>query len=491
MRGDAGVGKTALLSATCAGAAADGWHVLRSIGVEAETPFTLGGLNQMVFGLRHLVAQLDGRGQEVLAPAFGADPVQSPSPSAMALGLALLNLLAAAAQAQPVLLAVDDVQWFDELSAAVLSLAGRRLSHPRIRILAACRPQSGWDFASAGWIELTLGTLSAAESARVVERMQVPLTSAAKQLILDVAAGNPLALEELPRCADQMGDWTNVLPLTDRLVTVFGGRLRKLDAQVRTELLRAALDGTKANTSADTGSRYTVQDVQTAIDQDLMMVDPLGDVVFRHPLVRAAVIHQASAQQRREAHAHLAGLYDDVLVRRAAHLGAAVIQPDQQVADLLAQAASQSIRRGGSSTAVDWLRRAAQLSTVPDRRAALLADAAFVAAQASRFDDGQTLLDTTQPDDEGSVYEVITGAYLALYRDGEVIATHRRGMRLAVAGYYVDGLADFRATLHRLFERERDRGAVTNAITMSHLLMLDQPAVSGQRRRTPGERVWN
>ena len=118
-------------------------------------------------------------------------------------------------------------------------------------------------------------------------------------MILDFAAGNPLALQELPRNADQFDAWTSetsAMPLTDRLVTVFGSRLRQLDARVRTELLRGALDGARRDTRRRLRARgMSMADVQPAIDQDLLMTDPLGDIVFRHPLVRAAVIHQASA----------------------------------------------------------------------------------------------------------------------------------------------------------------------------------------------------
>jgi DNA-binding CsgD family transcriptional regulator len=560
VRGDAGLGKSALAGELCRRAAAEGWRVLRAIGVEAEKPFTLGGLNQMVFGLRELVAGLDARKRDVLAPVFGADPAHAPQP--MPLALALLELLDAAAADQPVLLAVDDVQWLDELSAVTLSVAGRRVTHPRVRILASYRPHAGAGFSPAGWTELVLGPLGAAEAARIVERTALPLSAGTRQAILDAAAGNPLALEELPRCADQIDAWTSSVPLTDRLVTVFGGRLQRLEPRVRAELLRAALDGARSGTAGDTGPRYSMTDVSAAVEGDLLAVDPLGAVVFRHPLVRAAVIHQAAAAERRDAHAHLARLYDDVLVRRAAHLSAASTEPDQAVADLLDQAARLSIRRGGAAVAVDWLRRAAELSSVADRREALLADAAFVAAQASRFDDAQALVDSGG---DGSVAMVLTNAYLALYRDGEVLGAHRRllnalgdagrlddatvvrvaklllaitmyagdatlwrrtddavdrvadrldalaliyrdawgdlvrsghtvgarlaehrdstsglepweVMRLGVTAYYVDALADFRTELARRFDRERESGAVTNAMTMLHLLLLDQIA---------------
>ncbi|MBJ7339349.1 LuxR family transcriptional regulator [Mycolicibacterium sp.] len=559
--GEAGVGKTALTGELCSQASSDGWRVLRTIGVEAETSFTLGGLNQLVIGLRDALTRLDDRARDVLDPVLGADPVQPPS--IIPLALAVLDLLSAAAVVQPVLLVVDDVHWFDEVSATVLSAVGRRVSDPGVRIVATHRPHSGTAFSTAGWAELVLAPLAPADAALLVDRLQLPLNPVTRQAILESAAGNPLALEELPRNADQMGEWTSEtsgLPLTERLVTVFGGRLRQLDARVRTELLRAALDGARANASTDSGPRYVMVDVDAAVDQDLLMVDSLGDIVFRHPLIRAAVIHQAGAGERRDAHAHLAGLYDDVLVRRATHLSAASASPDQSVADLLDEAARLSVRRGGAAVAVDWLRRAAELCTEPGRRDAMRAEAAFIAAQASRFDDAQALVDETE-----SVSSVLTGAYLALYRDGEVVGTHRRilvalkdadtlddatvsrlvklllaitqyaanpaswqqtddavdrvvdridsaallyrdawgdlarrghsvrarlaeycdtlatlepweVMRLGVTAYYVDGLADFRAALTRLFERERDRGAVTNAMTMLHLLLLDQIA---------------
>lgn len=548
LSGDAGVGKSALSARLCELAVQRGWQVLRAVGVEAEKSFTLGGLNQIAFGLRDRESELAPHDRGVLSAVFGADPATPPGP--MRLVVAMVNLLTLAAAERPLLLAVDDVHWFDDLSATVLGAVGRRVSDPRLRILATFRAHPGAPFATAGWAQLTLGPLGGADAAAIVDGTGLPLSPDARQRILDVAGGNPLALQELPRHADQIDAHSYALPLTDRLLSVFGGRLDQLEPRVRTELLRAALDGTH--------SRYPLHDAQAGIDAGLLIVDPLGDIVFRHPLARAAVIHQASAEQRRDAHRHLAGLYDDV-VRRATHLSAAATVPDQAVADLLEQAARHSIRRGGAAVAVDWLRRAAELSTAPARRAELLSDAAFVASQSSRFDEAQSLTEAAggQP-----VSAVLTGAYLALYRDGEVTAGHRRllaalrdaeaitdealtrlvnlllaltqyaadaelwggtldaldrlgdrltaesaiyrdawgdvartgrtvrarlaahverlptlepweVMRLAVAAYYVDGLADFRATVRSVLERERDRGAVTNAMTMQHLVFLD------------------
>src|SRR4051794_25485206 len=83
IRGDAGVGKTALTGAFVTSAERDGWRLLRATGVQAETSFALSGLNQMVFGLRDELAAVEPHERVVLASAFGAEPAQSPSPMAL------------------------------------------------------------------------------------------------------------------------------------------------------------------------------------------------------------------------------------------------------------------------------------------------------------------------------------------------------------------------------------------------------------------------
>jgi hypothetical protein len=85
-----------------------------------------------------------------------------------------------------------------------------------------------------------------------------------------------------------------------------------------------------------------------------------------------------------------------------------------------------SIRRGGATVAVDWLRRAAHLCTDTARRTKLLGDAAFVASQAGRLADVEQILTTAEMDHPQDASAVLTNAYLAFYRDGEVIETHRQ-----------------------------------------------------------------
>ena len=421
--GEAGVGKTALIGQLCANAVADGWRVVQILGVEAEAPFALGGLNQLVVGLQELVPGLDDQDRAVLAPVLGGD--SEASLTALPLVIALLDLLTIAAQATPVLLVIDDVQWLDSVSAEVLSAVGRRLSNPRVRVVVGRRTPYESAFSPAGWSELHLGPLDAESSAQLLANVGTPLTATTTAAILAAAAGNPLALAELPRSADQINDG-GTLPLTERLVAVFGRRLGQLETNIRADLLRAALDGIAVNAAGTNRARYVMRNIQPAIDAGLLIVNPLGEIEFRHPLVRAAVIHQASPQQRREAHRDLAALYEDVLVRRATHLAAAATGPDQEVSDLLAKAAQLSIRRGGLAVAAEWMRRAAELSTEPEGRAALFADAVYFAARAGRHDEAHDLLGSTETGEEESPSAVLADAYLAFHGDGEVTSTHRR-----------------------------------------------------------------
>jgi len=422
--GEAGVGKSALMAQVSAQAVAKGWLVVQVLGVEAEESFALGGLHQLVTGLKNALAELDDRDRAALATVSGAD--LDSSVSAMQLTVAVLNLVTAAARAQPVLLVVDDVQWLDDVSATVLGAIGRRLARKQVRILAGLRVPSRSTFTNTGWTELALDPLNAEDSEQLLACSAGQLTEAGRAAVLTAAAGNPLALVELPRSIGQVQQWTAQVPLTDRLVSVFGGRLAALDGSVRAELLRAALDGTTVSASVANPGRYEMTGVQQAVDAGLLIANPLGSNVFRHPLVRDAVIHQASAQERRDAHRDLAELYGDVLVRQATHLAAAAIRPDQDVADLLARAAQMSVLQGGLKVASEWLRWAAELSTEPARRAALRADAVFFAARAGRLDAAQNISEGTAGGEENSVAVVLANAFGDVHGRGEIVTSHRQ-----------------------------------------------------------------
>ena len=173
--GEPGIGKTALIEQVCASATTDGWRVVRILGVEAEESYVLGGLNQLALAVKESFAGLDERDRAVLTPVLGGDPESSVS--ILPLVAAVLNLFSVAAQTQPVLLVADDVHWLDSVSAEVLGSVGRRLSDPRVRIIAGRRTLHESVFSQAGWSELPLSRLSAEDSANLLERTGAPLTT--------------------------------------------------------------------------------------------------------------------------------------------------------------------------------------------------------------------------------------------------------------------------------------------------------------------------
>ena len=422
--GDPGVGKTSLIDQLGASARSSGWRVVRIQGVESEESYVLGGLNQLVFSLKESLAGLDEQSRTVLLPVLAGDA--DLSVSVLPLAAAVLNLLSVAAQNQPLLLVADDVHWLDSVSAEVLSAVGRRLADSRVQIVAGRRTLHESAFSHVGWAELPLCPLSDADSESLLDQTGVPLTAVTKTAILTAAAGNPLALAELPHSVAEFDFGTEAPPLTERLVEVFGGRTKRLDADSRADLLRAALDGSTAGPAAADRSRYAIRNGEPAVAMGLLVVNPLGQYVFRHPLVRAAVVHQASLHERRAAHRDLAGLYPDVLFRRATHLAGAATGPDQDVADLLGEAAQLSLRLGGIPAAIEWLREAAGLSNDPKRRTALLAEAVFVTTRAGRIDEARELLGNADADATQFALAALADCYQAIHADGEALSTHRR-----------------------------------------------------------------
>ncbi|MDC8993368.1 LuxR family transcriptional regulator [Mycobacterium marinum] len=426
LRGDSGVGKSMLVQALSERAAVPGRRVLRCSGVEAEAAFVLAGLSQLVYPLREFIAQLGADDQRTLAAVLGAVPDRVPTVTALT--FALLNLLALASEVTPLLVVIDDAHWFDDVSARVIAMAGRRLDGAAVRFLAACRNEVPNALADGGWPQMVLAPLGPEQAERFLDQLAVDLPHYARVGVLEQAAGNPLALAELSRCALE-NTWAPdaPLPLTQRLVAIFGDRLNKLDESVKAQLLRGALDGaaTGGVASAPPRTRYVMQGVDAAIEHGVLVVDR-GELVFRHPLVRAAVIQTATAGQRRHAYAQLADLYPDDVVRRAAYLAHATVDPDPAVVDTLAGAAELTIRRGDACQAIELLRRAGELSDRPWRREQLLASAAFVALQAAQLDEAERLLADAGLGGGASASALLISSFISLYRYGDVTATHRR-----------------------------------------------------------------
>ncbi|MGP4012923.1 AAA family ATPase, partial [Streptomyces sp. 4N124] len=439
LNGDTGVGKSALLDHVAQVAAQAGHTVIRAAGVEAESGLPFAGLHQLLHSLLPSVEGLDQVHRTVFATAFGRS--DGKPPSVMSLGIAVLGLLSLTSSAKPLLLVIDDGQWLDASSIAVIGFVGRRLAGNSVKLVVGLRSDIASGFDTSALPELPVRALSDRAARQLLDRRHPDLNASVRRLVLDQAGGNPLALLELPAhirvgpaelaTAGVLGLHDASLPLPRRLQHAYGTRVRALSDDVREELLRGALDGvgaTPGTAPAPGLGRYRMRDADEAVACGLLDIDPLsGDFVFRHPLVRSTVVQTATPNQRRAAHAALAHTHRDDVERRATHLAASTVDPDEQVAAALEAAAESATRRGGAVAAVAWLTRAAELSESREERSRRLGDAAFVAGHAGLSDQAQHLVrsDRTSGTDE-SPASVVTSAYMALFEDGDVRHSHRQ-----------------------------------------------------------------
>nr|QIY77620.1 AAA family ATPase [Streptomyces sp. RLB1-33] len=443
--GEAGVGKTVLLDAAEEAAAASAVPVIRTVGVEVETDLAYAALYRL---LTPFLPQLDGlsaQQRRTLATALGLD--EGPPPDRLAVSNAVLLLLGLARGDGPLLVIVDDLPWLDRMSAAVLAFVARRLAGARIGFLGAFRTGESSFFDGGGLAAVEVMPLGQTAAAGLVDRRFPALAPRVRQQVLAEAAGNPLALLELPaRVAERSHEWqTAPLPLSQRLEHLFAARVDPLPAETRRALLLAALDATGdlgilvAAFGAD-----AIDDLAPAERAQLIRVN--GErrrLAFRHPLMRSAVIAMSTDQQRRDLHAAIAAQMPDQPDRRAWHLAEAAEIPDESIAVLLEQTADRILRRGDAVGALTALLRAADLTPAGRDRSRRLARAAYVGAEVTGdIASVPRLLADAQHADPGGAdalsAAVATAAYL-LNGEGDVNAAHRMLFGAIAAREVLDG----------------------------------------------------
>ncbi|MGK5551732.1 helix-turn-helix transcriptional regulator [Actinomadura kijaniata] len=392
VRGEAGIGKSALLERVAA-LARDDVRVLRGAGVEPEMELPFAGLHLLLHGALNGVDALPGPQAAALRGALGL----APSPEGgdrFLVGLAVLTLLADLADDRPLLCLVDDAHWLDHASAEALLFAARRLEAEGVVLVFAARDE-GPAFPAPGVPELRLPGLDDASAAALLAEHAADLAAPARDRVVAEARGNPLALLELPGtlCREQRRGELPVHSVgfggaSARVGRIFAARIAALPPATRTLLLVAAAD--------DTGRLETVLAAPRRLDAGFADADPAeaaglvrpaeGRLEFRHPLVRTAVYEHAPAGRRAAAHRALAGAFADLGddVRRAWHLASAATGPDEEAAGALERCTEHARRRGGYAAVASAYERAALLS--PDRgdRGRRLLAAARAAADAGR-----------------------------------------------------------------------------------------------------------
>jgi len=388
--GDPGMGKTVLLAEATREARLAGVRVRTAAGRESEQDLAFAGLHQLLRPVLSSAAGLPGRQAQALTGALGlaADPV---APDPLLTGVAVLTLLSDLSEHSPVLVVADDAHWLDRSSLDALAFAGSRLDAERVVLLVGARGQAPPSGFARGFPELHLEPLSAADSGRLLDGQPRPPRGRARAQVLAQAAGNPMALIELAKVvADDPAAsrrWAaEPLPLTDRLSAVITARFAALPEQAQAALLLAAVaDGPDLRVAASHGAGPDARALTPAEELGLVKVNRTG-LQFSHPLVRSAIYHSVPFAQRAAAHRRLAEALHDRPDRRAWHLAAATLHPDEHVASLLEATAAQAQRRGGAAAAALAMERAAELSPEPEDQARRLVAAASAAVPTGQGD---------------------------------------------------------------------------------------------------------
>lgn len=380
--GEPGIGKSALLEVAKHRAARRGIAVLTMTGVRAEVHLPFAALELALRPLMKRAKSLVPRQRSALLTAFGLCDDVGP-PDIFLVALATLTLLTATRK--PTLLVADDVQWLDQETYDVLAFVSRRLSSDPVGLLVAMREDANRSFGDASTLRLRLSGLSDADAGRLLDTHAPDLPADTRNRFLKEAAGNPLALLELPRaCGGQVQDapW---LPLTERLERAFSNRLSDLPDATRTLLFVAAEnDGTSLHEiisagEAVLGERSGFDALSPAIAAGLIRIDAT-EVRFRHPLVRSAMHQAADPVTRQKIHAALAATIHDQLDRRLWHRAAATMGADDALADDYDRMAARALRRGAVAMAIEVLECAARLSSTASARTDRLLRAAELAA---------------------------------------------------------------------------------------------------------------
>lgn len=369
LRGEPGIGKTALLDAVSEMASERGMATLFVAGIEAEAPIGYAALQRLLQSFPDSVDQLPAPQSAALRSALGLD--SGSPPDRFLVGLGVLTLLAAAASDAPVLMVIDDAQWLDPESGIVFGFVARRLQAEGAIMLFAAR-ESG---ESAPWLasvpELTVGRLPDRDAAELVSEVSTGLVSpVVRARLVEECRGNPLALVEFSRelTKEQLAG-AAVLPdplaAPTSLQQLFERRLLHLSRAARLLLAIAAAEPAASDRLVWSVAKRLGVDAENAAVEIRGLVTFDKVIRFSHPLVRSVAFYSLPPQERRRIHRTLAQEFDLVADRSdrvAWHLAMAATGPDEPLANRLEEAAERERNRGGYAAASTLLQRAAALS---------------------------------------------------------------------------------------------------------------------------------
>ena len=351
VRGEAGVGKSALLEHV-AGAAAD-MRVARASGVESEMELAFASVHQLCAPLLGRLEHLPDPQRDALEVAFGLRA--GAAPDRFLVGLAVLTLLSEVAEERPLLCVVDDAQWLDRASAQVLAFTARRLLAEPLGVIFAAR-EPGEQFHGLAEMEVR-GLPEQDARALLGSVVRFRLDEQVRDRILAETGGNPLALLELPRGLDpaQLAGGLGLVgaqAVPDRIEEGFRRRIEALPAGTRSLMLVAAAEPAGDPVLVWRAAGRLGIPATEAAEADGLLQTGAG-VRFRHPLVRSAVYRSAPPEERRAAHRALAEVTD----RDVTRIGGRGIWPRRRRDPMSRWPRSWRPPRAGPKPVGEWPRR--------------------------------------------------------------------------------------------------------------------------------------
>ncbi len=383
IRGNAGVGKTALLEAATTFATGRGMSILSAAGLKPATHLPFAGLHELLHPILDRAERLPAPHQLALQSAFG---LANASADLFVIALAALNLLSEVAAERPTLIVVDDAQWLDPSSIRVLTFIARRLQSEPIVFLAASRDNDSMP--PDVLPEFRVERLGDAEALALLQTRYPNLTPDLRDRVLRAAQGNPLALVELPKAPASASSIDGVLsehlPFTARLEQLFAPVISELPSITRQLLLIAVVNDRPSLVEAIAAANLmnetpvSLDALTPAISARLVRMDS-ANLYFNCAMARSAIYHSSTFAERIACHSALAQVLRDDPVRAVWHQAAATVGSDDTVAESLRSAADRAQLSGDVRAAIHGLERAAQLSTDRTMRAKWLVRAAELA----------------------------------------------------------------------------------------------------------------
>jgi DNA-binding CsgD family transcriptional regulator len=403
VRGEAGIGKSAVLAELARRSRARGACVVTAAGVESEAELSFSGLHSLLMPALGGLDRLPEPRRQAISAAFGM--VSGPAPDRFLIALAALELLTDLAAESPVVAIVEDAQWLDPASADSFAFLARRVDLDPVVLLFAIRDGKESRFDQLGLEEIRVGPLPQESATALLDALAPELPPSVRTRVLEEAAGNPLALLELPKgISEDRADGglaPGLVPMTDRLQRTFSARARDLPRETQTLLLLAALDdrndvGEIVAAARLISAHIGEEHLAPAASAGLLRLR--GNAFeFRHPLVRSAIYETATIEERREANAALAEVLASDSGRSVWHRAAAAEGPDADVVEMLETAAVQAGQRGDAATAMAAFERAARLTASEAAQGAYLIRAAEMAFSVSAHDGALRLLRQAEP----------------------------------------------------------------------------------------------